>query len=212
MGAGVSVGTRTGTSCFGRVPCAHSTGRPQPCQAACPALHAAAAAPHHFLMSGQRGSKICDREQLRNISHFNWGALMRTISIGEGRVGGRGAGFGAGERYFVLEIFVVRGSRTEHLARESECTSRGTNLLLPIRVRFPQCSLEWGPLSPCSSPSLSRVEMKPPTPTSPLRCLIELRAGSVHDSDLGFSHRMARAFGALRAAPLPREHGERVTK
>ena len=46
------------------------------------------------------------------------------------------------------------------------------------------------------------VEMKPPTPTSPLRCLIELRAGSVQDSDLGFSHRMARAFGALRAAPL----------
>lgn len=53
---------------------------------------------------------------------------------------------------------------------------------------------------------------KPPTPTSPLRCSIELRAGSVPDSDLGFSHRMARAFGALRAAPLPREHGERVTK
>ena len=25
---------------------------------------------HPFLMSGQRGSKICDREQLRNISHF----------------------------------------------------------------------------------------------------------------------------------------------
>lgn len=46
------------------------------------------------------------------------------------------------------------------------------------------------------------MEMKPPTPTSPLRCSIELRAGSVQDSDLGFSHRMARAFGALRAAPL----------
>lgn len=32
-------------------------------------------------------------------------------SIGEGRAGGRGAGFGAGERYFVLEIFVVQESR-----------------------------------------------------------------------------------------------------
>ena len=36
---------------------------------------------------------------------------MRTISIGEGRAGGRGAGFGAGERYLVLEIFVVQESR-----------------------------------------------------------------------------------------------------
>lgn len=38
----------------------------------------AAAAPHHFLMSGQRGSKICDREQLRNISHFK----VKSASIG----------------------------------------------------------------------------------------------------------------------------------
>ena len=42
---------------------------------------------HPFLMSGQRGSKICDREQLRNISHFkvsfNWGALMRNLTRGE---------------------------------------------------------------------------------------------------------------------------------
>ena len=52
-------------------------------------------------------------------------------------------------------------------------------------------------------PTLSPWRMgKPPTPTSPQRCLIELRAGSIQDSDLGFSHRMARAFGALRAAPL----------
>lgn len=37
---------------------------------------------------------------------------MRTISIGEGRAGGRGAGFGPSGRYLSLEIFVVRGVRT----------------------------------------------------------------------------------------------------
>lgn len=38
---------------------------------------------------------------------------------------------------------------------ESECTSRGTNQLSPRTLRLPQCSLVLGPLSPCSSPSLS---------------------------------------------------------
>lgn len=97
---------------------------------------------------------------------------------------------------------------------ESECIYRYANLLLPRRVRLPQCSLLFGPRDSLTHPPSLYTEWvtKPPTPTSPLRCSIELRAGSIQDSDLGFSHRMARAFGALRAAPLPREHGERVTK
>lgn len=32
--------------------------------------------------------------------------------------------------------------------RESECIYRYANLLLPRRVRLPQCSLVFGPLSP----------------------------------------------------------------
>lgn len=41
------------------------------------------------------------------------------------------------------------------LRAESECTSRGTNQLSPKVAPIPQCSLVLGPLSPCSSPSLS---------------------------------------------------------
>lgn len=52
-------------------------------------------------------------------------------------------------------------------------------------------------------PRLSPWRMgKPPTPDSPLILHSLIRNGSIPDSDLGFSHRMARAFGALRAAPL----------
>ena len=31
---------------------------------------------------------------------------------------------------------------------ESECIYRYANLLLPRTLRIPECSLEWGPLSP----------------------------------------------------------------
>ena len=70
-----------------------------------------------------------------------------------------------------------------------------------------------GPAETHPTSSLSRVEMKLPTPTSRLILHSLIRAGSVPDSDLGFLACLARAFGALRAAPLlSREHGERVTK
>lgn len=69
-------------------------------------------------MSGQRGSKICDREQLWNISHFKVKAISMSARLSSGRAsGGRDRGFGAGERYLVLEIFVVRGVRTGTQAR-----------------------------------------------------------------------------------------------
>ena len=44
--------------------------------------------------------------------------------------------------------------------------------------------------------------MKPPTPTSPLILDSLIRNGSVLDLDQGFLACLARAFGALRAAPL----------
>lgn len=45
-----------------------------------------------------------------------------------------------------------RGFEPALKQRESECTSRGTNQMLPRTLRLPQCSLVFGPLSPCSSP------------------------------------------------------------
>ena len=41
---------------------------------------------------------------------------------------------------------------------ESECIYRYANLLLPIRVRFPQCSLEWGPRDSLTTPVSLWVE------------------------------------------------------
>ena len=77
---------------------------------------------------------------------------------------------------------------------------------------MPQCSLVLGPAETHPTSSLSRVEMKPPTPTSPLIFDSLMRDGSVQDLDQGFLGMTARAFGALRAAPLPPRAGERVTK
>ena len=156
-------------------------------------------------MSGQRGSKICDREQLRNISHFkvsfNWGALMRHSYWGEvsrwgtedpGRLGGICCGKFSPLKRFGPSI----------LRAESECTSRGTNQMLPRTLRLPQCSLEWGPLSPLLPFTSDRWGRNVRTPTSPLIFDSLIRNGSIQDLDQGFLGMTARAFGALRAAPL----------
>ena len=111
-----------------------------------------------------------------------------------------------------LEFLSVRGFEPALKHAESECTSRGTNLLLPRRVRFPQCSLVLGPLSPLLPFSSDRWRRNVRTPDPPLILDSLIRNGSVLDLDQGFLACLARAFGALRAAPLPREHGERVTE
>ena len=101
-----------------------------------------------------------------------------------------------------LEFLSVRSLESCRDRAESECTSRGTNLLLPRTLRLPQCSLVLGPLSPLLPFSSDRWGRNVRTPDPPLILDSLMRDGSIHDSDLGFLGMTARAFGALRAAPL----------
>lgn len=109
---------------------------------------------------------------------------------------------GRGRGICCLEFSPLKSFEPCRDRAESECTSRGTNQLSPKVARMPQCSLVLGPLSPLLPFSSDRWGRNVRTPDPPLILHSLIRNGSVQDSDLGFSHRMARAFGALRAAPL----------
>ena len=159
-------------------------------------------------------SGICDREQLRNISHFKVKALSMSarLSSGESQRWTGGWIRGGGE-VFRARDFCRSGvsNRVATAPRASALPAAPTSCRLGLHTCLSAASYS-GPAETHPTSSLSRVEMKPPTPTSPLRCSIELRAGSVQDLDQGFLAYLARAFGALRAAPLPPRAGERVTK
>ena len=97
--------------------------------------------------------------------------------------------------------------------RESECTSRGTNLLLPRRVRLPQCSLVLGAAFAHLIPTLS-PGWKMEIPGFRTRLILDslMRDGSVQDLDLGFLRaviaRLRRAPRRPSPAPCRREDRE----
>lgn len=174
-----------------------------------------APAPHPFLMSGQRGSKICDRKQPWNISHFK----VSFNSIGTPFHRGRGFSMGGpwirgGGEVSRARDFCLSGGSNRHSssARVSAFTATLTCYCLEGCVYLSAASYS-GPETALLIPvSLSGWRMEIPGFRTRLILDSLIRNGSVLDLDQGFLGMTARAFGALRAAPLlsrtPREDRE----